>query len=294
MEAELRSIEREALLEALDEKRFMIGPAVSGLSKPARAAISMAYHDLLHKTLDSSTSSHFTGDLKRISKQLTMVTLGHSELADIPLKMKELPRADVLKVKLGSSLDRETLALVTALDPRSLMLDANQGWDSVDDAMRVLEQLSDRKVVGIEQPFAKERWDLHKELSERTRIPVYADESIQGIDDLINAPGVFGGVNLKLMKCGGLDVAAEMIRSAQDLGLKIMLGSMSESSLGCGAMAGLLPYADLLDLDGPWLIQNDPFEGLRMANGRLTIPEGPGLGIDPRAEVVLDWRPIGA
>ena len=223
-----------------------------------------------------------------------MVTLGHSELGDIAKKLIELPKTALLKVKLGSADDENTLRLVKSLDDRPMFLDANQGWGSVDQALKAIDVAGEYRVIGMEQPFAKERWDLHRDLRNVIRIPVYGDESIQDMADLDRSPEAFDGVNLKLMKCGGLDSALAMVQRARDLGLKVLLGSMSESSLGCGAMAHLAGVADLVDLDGPWLIKNDPFEGLGLVGGNL-VPKGAvGVGVQPRSGSELDWTPIGA
>ena len=150
------------------------------------------------------------------------------------------------------------------------------------------------RIVGIEQPFGKENWALHKDLSRSTSVPIFGDESIQGLDDLDRARGVFGGVNIKLIKCGGLDRAAEIIRKGNALGMQIMLGCMSESSLGCGAMAQLAPFADLVDLDGPWLISNDPFKGLVMDGRSLKCLGDAGIGIELIDTAGLTWTTIGA
>ena len=162
----------------------------------------------------------------------------------------------------------------------------------MDQALAAIEVVGVERVVGLEQPFAKDRWELHKELANECPITVYGDESIQGLDDLERAPEAFGGVNLKLMKCGGLDVAEAMAERARELGLKVMLGSMSESTLGCGAMASLQHVADLADLDGPWLISNDPFEGLEMHQGRLVMDGIERIRL--KEPSLLDFIPVGA
>ncbi|MDX9751842.1 MAG: enolase C-terminal domain-like protein, partial [Flavobacteriales bacterium] len=208
-------------------------------------------------------------------------------------KLGELPRSRVLKVKLGSGLDRRTMEQVLALDDRRLFLDANQGWTDVRQALDMVRMAGEGRLVGIEQPFAADRWDLHRQLGELTDVPVYADESVQGPDDLERAAGSFGGVNIKLMKCGGPDVAVAMARRARALGMRVMLGSMSESSLGSAVMAQLSGLADLADLDGPWLVRNDPFQGLAIADGRMTVTGRTGAGVQPRPGL-LDWIQLGA
>ncbi|MCB0771628.1 MAG: hypothetical protein KDC00_14605 [Flavobacteriales bacterium] len=266
----------------------------SSLSSPARAAISTAYYDLIFKKLNKSISSYFGSRGRPSVAPRTLVTLGHSELDEISLKLKELPASSVLKVKLGSGNDLNTLDRLMDLDHRDLVLDVNQAWSTISEALNVIDRIGPRRIAGVEQPFAKHRWDLHAELTSMGEVCVIGDESIQDPEDLRRAPGTFGGINLKLMKCGGVDVAADMLDEARRLGLMVMLGSMSESSLGCGAMASLAAQADLLDLDGPWLIKNDPYQGLGIEQGDLIIPEGPGFGIELRSEADLDWATIGA
>lgn len=278
-------------LDRIDE----IGPSLfSGLSAPSRAALSVAYNDLYYKEIGSSVSTGLFGwgDMSKWAP--TMVTIGHSNRSDIALKLSELPRSSYVKVKLGSTDDRVTLQAINALDQRPLFLDANQGWGSVRQALEAIDMAGQQRVVGLEQPFAKDRWDLHAALRMQTDIPVYADESVQDRKDLERASEAFDGVNLKLMKCGGLDIAGAMALTARELGLKVMLGSMSESSVGCGAMAQLAGMADLLDLDGPWLINNDPFQGLRMVDGRLVVDGAMGIGVDLKLDAQLNWIHIGA
>jgi L-alanine-DL-glutamate epimerase-like enolase superfamily enzyme len=139
----------------------------------------------------------------------------------------------------------------------------------------------------MEQPFTEDDLDRHQELSTSGKVTVYADESIQDMAQLEARHAAFGGVNLKLMKCGGLDRAKAMAKCARELDLKVMLGSMSESSLGCTVMGHLAGMADIVDLDGPWLIANDPFRGIGMEQGRLRLPEGAGWAVDPVVE--LPW-----
>ncbi|MBX2972908.1 MAG: hypothetical protein KF797_07390 [Flavobacteriales bacterium] len=267
--------------------------SLDALCPPARAAFHVAYIDLNNSQLSRCIGSEFVA-LRDSPMAQSMVTLGHSEVDDIELKLSELPNAAILKVKLGAPNDMDVIRRLKELDARKLFLDANQGWTEIGQAEAALHAVGVDRVIGLEQPFAKDRWDLHKALKDRSGVPVYGDESIQGPEDLERAPEAFDGVNLKLMKCGGLDVAAQMAARARELGLKVMLGSMSESSLGCGAMLALGGMAELLDLDGPWLIRNDPFQGLRMEQGQLVLDGAAGIGVEPRSGFPLEFDPIGA
>ena len=264
------------------------------LDPPARAAFNCAYNDLISKFNECLVESVFVGTPASHVKGAAMVTIGYGEVNDIPLKIRELPSSAVLKVKLGGEKDRAIVKAVCSLDDRPLFLDANQGWTDPAEAEAIVQLVGVDRLVGIEQPFPKHRWDLHETLKERIPVPVYGDESIQGEEDLERAPGAFGGVNLKLMKCGGLDIAGRMAVRARELGMKVMLGSMSESSLGCAAMFALARMADLVDLDGPWLIRNDPFQGLEMGGAGMRVTGRTGIGVHLMAEHDLRFEPIGA
>lgn len=258
----------------------------------ARAAITTAVLDLQSKRSGRSVADLLGLSPKHSDRTATSVTLGIGSIADIPYRISQLPHSDLIKVKLGGTEDIATVKAVQACDQRPMLLDANQGWNSVADALRVLETVGPGRLAGLEQPFAKDAWALHAQLQTQLDVPIHGDESIQDISDMETAVGHFQGVNIKLMKCGGLDRALAMIYRAKDLDLKVMLGCMSESSLGCAAMAQLQSYADIADLDGPWLIGNDPFGGLHLEPGGLWTDSSSGFGVDLIAH--LDWTPIGA
>lgn len=275
----------ESLRQELERPEWSAMPA-------ARAALQCALNELI---ISSQMASESSIDPDRVQGR-AMVTIGLGDPRSYPERLAALPVGfEVLKVKLDGKQDEAIVEQILAHDSRPMLLDANQGWPNVKHGIRILSLIGPERLVGLEQPFAKDRWDLHKELGERSGVLIIADESIQGLNDLEDAPGVFGGVNLKLMKCGGLDRAGQMAERARQLGLKVMLGSMSESSLGCAAMLTLSASADLLDLDGPWLIQNDPFIGLELVGGRFKVDEGSsGYGVAERDPALLAWTHIGA
>jgi L-alanine-DL-glutamate epimerase-like enolase superfamily enzyme len=268
---------------ALDRTFFLRDPS-------ARAALNMALLDLQLKLVKhTGIQLDNTSCLKSC---VTLKTVGIGRLEDVAAKLADTIGAKAIKVKLGSSDDRQTLERIKELDHRALFLDANQAFGSVQEALDRINWAGKDRVIGMEQPFPKDRNDLHAELMQCTEVPVYGDESIQGLDQLETAAEAFSGVNVKLMKCGGLDQAANLIDRAQELGLRIMLGSMSESSLGCTAMGWFAGRADVVDLDGPWLITNDPFKGMDLVDGQLVMPDRPGLGAELKAD--LRWTPFGA
>ena len=152
--------------------------------------------------------------------------------------------------------------------------------------MELAEVVGDR-LLGLEQPFAVGMDALQRDLQEQIHTSVYGDESIQSEADIQLQQGNFKGLNIKLMKCGGLDRAMKMAERGKALGMQVMLGSMSESSLGCTALAQLAGQAQILDLDGQWLIKNDPFTGITLEQGRMQVPDGSGIGARLTAELVF-------
>jgi len=271
-------------------QRILGHPAEIAEHPAARAALHTAMADLSARMAHVSANQRFNrSELKR---PLTLMTVGSGEVDAISEKIKDTRLADAIKVKLGALDDELALKKVKSLDDRMLFLDANQGLSTVDQVLERIAWAGEDRVVGIEQPFGKDRPDLHAALLAVTAIPVYGDESIQDLADLEAKAGSFSGVNIKLMKCGGMDRVKELIDRATGLGLRVMLGSMSESSLGCTVMAHYADLADVVDLDGPWLIRNDPFQGMAMRDGALELPDGPGYGVTLKAE--LDWTYIGA
>ncbi len=265
-------------------------PELAGNASGCRAGLSTALIDLISKRTQWSVRKML--EVNERSAPLTLVTLGISALEEIPSKLRELPQSDALKVKVGDTEAASRINAIRALDNRQLFLDGNQGMRSIEEATAMISAVGIERSLGIEQPFDAVGDNLSRELGQLTGVTVFADESIQNMDDLRAKYASYGGVNLKLMKCGGLDRAKAMMDRARVLGLKVMLGSMSESSLGCTAMSQLAGEADLVDLDGPWLIKNDPFAGISMQEGRLVVPEGPGLGTTLIAD--LAFTPFGA
>ncbi len=255
-----------------------------------RAGLHMAAIDLLGKQRHVSAKQLL--GIKDRKLPITLVTLGTTKATDIEQKISELPRSGALKVKVSGIEDQLTIARINELDDRRLFLDGNQGLADLEQAIALARAVGVDRLLGFEEPFAPGRPDLCSELAHRTGQVVYADESAQRAADIGSAAAWYGGVNLKLMKCGGLDQAMAGIQEAQQRRMKVMLGSMSESSLGCTAMAQLAGQADLVDLDGPWLLKNDPFKGLGMENGALTLKRGPGLGVTLEAD--LPFSSIGA
>jgi L-alanine-DL-glutamate epimerase-like enolase superfamily enzyme len=255
-------------------------------ARAARNALLMAVLDLVG-SMRTKPMWEILGMSRPPGKAKAMVTLAVPSVAEVAGALKGLPESAILKVKLGAPHDLELLQEVIRLDDRELLLDANQGLRAVDQALAVLDEVGER-AVGIEQPVRTERRCASSGAAATGAGARDRDESIQGLEDLERLAEVFRGVNVKLMKCGGPLEARRMTERARQLGMTVMLGSMSESTLGSLAMLHLGSTADLLDLDGPWLIANDPFKGMGLVAGSFTTPVGPGIGALPAAELTFD------
>jgi L-alanine-DL-glutamate epimerase-like enolase superfamily enzyme len=200
-------------------------------------------------------------------------------MARMALQVSQYP---ILKVKLGSDEhDVDRLAAIRAARPDvKLRIDANAGW-TLENALSYVRELEPFNLEMIEQPLQKDDIEGMGRVQAATHIPIVADESVQTMQDInsLAAAGV-AGINLKLMKVGGLAPALEMLVRARELGLRVMLGCMIETSIGTTAMAHLGGLAEWLDLDAPVLISNDPFEGMTFdQSATVRIPERPGIGV---------------
>jgi L-alanine-DL-glutamate epimerase-like enolase superfamily enzyme len=272
------------LLKVLDDEAFF------GEGSPGcRAGTHTALIELLGKKARRSARELL--DLPDGGTAITLMTLGIMPLAELEERLRELPDSGALKVKVGDTDPVARLQRTMELDARPLFLDANQGLSLLTEALELAEAVGDR-LLGLEQPFAVGRDALQRNLQEHLGTCIYGDESIQNITDIELQKGNFNGLNIKLMKCGGLDRAKQMAERGRALGMQVMLGSMSESSLGCTALAQLAGEAQVLDLDGPWLIKNDPFTGITLEQGRIRVPGGPGIGARLNEELV--FLPAGA
>ena len=243
---------------------------------PARAAVDIALHDLYGKLLGQPLWRIW--GLNPTEAPLTTFTIG----IDTPevMRAKTLEAADrfkILKVKVGRPDDKEMIGAVRSVSSLPIAVDANQGWTDRQQALDEIFWLKDNGVVMVEQPLPKDRPDDSAWLTERSPLPVFGDESVQALEDVRRARGVFNGVNIKLMKCGGLMEARKMMTYARAEGLKVMLGCMTETSCGISAVSQISPGVDFADLDGNLLIGNDPFEGVTVEDGRITLKDAPGL-----------------
>ncbi|HEV8254329.1 MAG TPA: dipeptide epimerase [Vicinamibacteria bacterium] len=253
--------------------------AVAG-QRSAEAAVDMALHDLAGRRLGAPLFALLGLDPARMP--VTSFTIAIDTPEGAASKARAASQYAVLKLKMGSEADREMVAAVREATDRPIRVDANEGW-TFETAVERLEWLAGLGVEFVEQPLPAAALEETRALRRRSPLPFYADESVHTARDIPSLVGAFDGINIKLMKCGGIAEALRMIAVARAHGLKVMLGCMIESSLGVTAAAHLAPLADAADLDGNLLVDNDPFVGVRVKDGRLVLPEGPGLGVSRRA-----------
>ena len=262
---------------ALDAIERRMHDALRG-NGAARAAIDMALHDWIGKKLGLPVWKLLGIDPSRTP--LSCVTLGMASPEEMDRKLATVMDFPMLKIKRGAPGDVDNLRRIRERYRGRIRVDANTAWRPAD-AVRVLNEIAPLGIDLAEQPVAREDLDGLRWVRERSPIPVYADESCHRLGDIANLVGRVDGVNLKLMKTGGIREMLRIIHAARSHGLGVMLGSMVESSLALSAAAQLAPLADYLDLDGHWLLKADPFRGAPGERGRITLSDRPGLGVVP-------------
>ena len=263
----------EEILPAID--------AITPGNTAAKAAVDIALHDWIGRKLNAPL--YRIWGLNPAKAPVTSFTIGIDSADVVRQKIREAAEYKIIKVKLGrgAESDRMMIDTIREVTDTPITVDANQGWKDRAEALRMIEWLAERRVEFIEQPMPKEQIDDTAWLRERSPLPLIADESVQRLADVARAHGVFHGVNIKLMKCTGLREAHAMIGLARALGLKVMLGCMTETSCAISAAAQLSPLVDWADLDGALLIRNDRFEGATVVDGKVTLPDRPGIGVRP-------------
>lgn len=246
----------------------------------AKASVDIALHDLIGKLVGEPWYKIW--GLDPAKTPATSFTIGIDTPEVVKEKTREADVYKILKVKLGRDNDREMIESVRSVTDKPVYVDVNQGWKDRDQALEMAFWLKEQNVIFIEQPMAKERIDDIAWLTERSPLPILADEALQTVADLLPMKGVYSGINVKLMKCGGMNAAYRMINLGRAMGMKILIGCMTETSCAVTAAAHLSPLVDWADLDGNLLISNDLYDGMTVIDGKVTLPSGPGLGIIQR------------
>ena len=252
--------------------------SVLGRNYAAKSAIDMALHDRLGKKLGAPLYRLWGLDPKETP--LTTFTIGIDEPEIMQQKVREAETYPLLKVKLGTHRDLELIRALREVTDKPIYVDANTAW-TPKEAVRKIRELAPYGVELIEQPTKPDDLEGLKFVREHSELPIFADESVKRAADIPSLVGCVDGVNIKLVKCGGLLEAIRIIHIARAHGLQVMIGCMIESSLGITAAAHLTPLVDYADLDGHLLVANDPYRGVTLEKGKLILPNLPGIGVVP-------------
>jgi L-alanine-DL-glutamate epimerase-like enolase superfamily enzyme len=265
-----------------DASPFATQQILDGVPAVARCALDLALHDLQGHLLGASLKQLL--GLEGLTSPPTSVTIPIGDITSVVARARELSDVPVLKVKVGAGGDGSDVALIEAIRSvyaGTVRIDANEGW-TPEQAVAILRELERFGIELCEQPIPAGSPEQLRWVSDRSPIPIVVDEDALEAADLAPLIGCAYGVNVKLSKCGGIRAALAMIATARALGFRVMLGSMSESSILATAGAHLGPLVDWVDVDGPLFLKSDPYVGVSYKNGRLVLPLGPGLGVVPR------------
>ena len=244
----------------------------------AKAAIDIALHDLVGKLIGQPWWRLWGLDPSKAPD--TTFTIGIDTPDIVREKTRECAdRFNILKVKVGLDSDKEMIRTIREVTDLPLAVDANQGWKDREQALDEIYWLKENGIVMVEQPMAKERLDDNVWITERSPLPIFADEAIQRLADIPSIKGAYHGINIKLMKCTGMREAWKMVNYARAEGMKVMIGCMTETSCAVSAAAQLSPAVDFADLDGNLLITNDLFKGMEVIEGKITLSDLPGIGL---------------
>lgn len=252
------------------------------LNPSAKAAVDMAIYDIIGKVLGIPVYKLL--GLNPARTPYTSFTIGldsPAQMAKKALLAKDYP---ILKIKVGTRHDIEIIKAIREVSAATIRVDANAGW-TPKEAIKNINALAPYNIEFVEQPVPAYDLAGMKLIRDNVPLPIIADESSVTVEDIPRISECVDGINIKLMKCGGLNNALKMIYVARAHNLRIMLGCMIESSLAITAAAHLSPLVDYADLDGHLLIDDDPFVGVTVENGKLILPDGPGLGVKERTSV---------
>jgi L-alanine-DL-glutamate epimerase-like enolase superfamily enzyme len=240
------------------------------------AALDCAAHDLWGRLENAPV--HRLWGLDAAAAVPSSFTIGIDAVEVMIAKLSEMPGWPVYKIKLGTERDVEIIAALCEHTPAPFRVDANCGWQ-LDEAAALSTEMARLGVEFIEQPLPTKSREAQKLFFNESALPLIADESCAAESDVLRCVDHFHGINIKLCKCGGLTPARRMIATAREHGLKVMVGCMTESSVGISAAAQLAPLLDYADLDGAVLLAQDAAEGVRVKNGAVKLLDAPGLGI---------------
>jgi L-Ala-D/L-Glu epimerase len=242
----------------------------------AQCALDLAAWDLYTKKQGKKLYEYL--DLNPAQIPTTNFTIGIDTVEKMCAKLKEVDWP-IYKIKLGTVHDLEIVRELRKHTQSIFRVDANCAW-TVDQTIAYSEELAALGVEFIEQPLAKDNLEGMKEVYAQSKLPVIADESCIHESDVETCKGRFHGINIKLVKAGGITPALRMIQQAKSLGMKTMVGCMTESSVGISAIAHIAPLLDYVDMDGAMLLAKDPARGVQISPTAVRFPEGPGIGAE--------------
>lgn len=249
-------------------------------NRAAKASVDIALHDIMGKI--TGQPWYKIWGLNPEKTPNTSFTISYdADKAEMKKKIEETAPFKIVKVKMGVGHDKETVEALRKHSDVPICVDANQGWNDRDKALEMCHWLAERGCLFVEQPMDKSAIDDTAWLRERSPLPIIADEFLQRLPDVKRAMQAYDGINIKLMKSTGMHEAYQMATLARALGMKVMLGCMTETSCAVSAAAQLAPLADWADLDGNLLISNDIFDGMKIVDGKITLPDRPGIGVVP-------------
>jgi L-alanine-DL-glutamate epimerase-like enolase superfamily enzyme len=243
-----------------------------------KAAIDIALHDLEGKIKQQPCWQLLGSDPAKMP--VTSFTVGIDTPEMLIEKLKDAKDCKIIKVKLGRGSDKELINTIRSVTDAPLFVDANQGWTDLQQSLDMTYWLQEQGVLLIEQPILKTDPDSNAWLTERSPIPIIGDEAVQRLPDVEKAKGVYSGINVKLMKSAGMYEAHQMILKAKELGLKVLFGCMSETSCATLAAAALAPQCDWADIDGPFLVRNNPFKMPEFRDAKWVLSDKNGLGLN--------------
>ncbi|MCP5061355.1 MAG: dipeptide epimerase [Ignavibacteriae bacterium] len=259
----------EDILEYVDS--LMLG------NTAAKASVDIALHDLVGKMMNQPWYKIW--GYNKTTTPFTTFTIGIDTEEIIKQKVSEADEYKLLKIKLGSEDDKKLIQTIRSVTDKIIAVDVNQGWTDKQFALDMINWMNENNVKLIEQPMPKEQIDDIAWLTEKSPLPIFADEGVQQLTDIAKLQGVYTGINIKLMKCTGMREAHKMLNLAKSLDLKVMIGCMTETSCAISAASQLAPRVEWADLDGNLLIKNDPYEGTKIIDGKIILSNDSGIGL---------------
>ena len=243
----------------------------------AKASVDIALHDLVGKIMQQPWYKIWGYSDENTPN--TSYTIGIDKPEVVKQKVEEAKEFKILKVKLGRENDKQMIETIRSVTNVPLCVDVNQGWHDRKMALDMIFWLKEKGIEFVEQPMPKDKPDDNAWLTENSPLPIIADEAVQRLHDIKKTVGVYSGINIKLMKCTGMREAHKMVNLARANQMNVMIGCMTETSCAVSAAAQLSPKVDWADLDGNLLISNDPYKGVKVIDGKITLIDQPGIGI---------------